>query len=218
MKKVKLFNVSLCLLLTNPIANLFTTQQDDMGILELHVIETEYHSFGHVYLRYNNLTTNYQFLGFEKVGIYSNITIGRWNSGSSGSSSSSGSVGPDFEGVYYNREQYIYPRIKESKNDIYITTIIDDVEEFNSLSNKIIELNDDYKPFSRNCGHFAYDVWNVVAEENEKLDLSFVFPSKLKTYLLNHEYLATNIENFSDYVAIEYSYYENGVRKTSQII
>lgn len=218
MHKTKLFNLGISLFMTMPIMNLFQLTSSTLGILELHVVDSTYHKEGHVYLRYHNLTTtSFHKIGYDSAGPGNYLTIGRWNSGSSGSSSSSGADGPGFKGVYYNREEFLYERISNIVNDFYVSLNIDNVDEFNALSAKVAELNNGYSPLSKNCGHFAYDVWNVVAEENEKLSKSFIKPDTLGRYLKSHPYLQTYQEDFSDYHAAYYTYYKDGVRNISRV-
>ncbi len=216
MPKTKLFNLGISLFMTMPIMNLFKIESSDLGILELHVIDSTFHKLGHVYLRYTNLSSDkWNYIGYDKVGPNLSMTIGRWGKGSSGSQSSSTS---GFNGVHYNREEFVYPRITDMKNDIYVYTIIDNIDELNTLSLKIADLNDGYDSVFYNCAHFAHDVWNEVAEENEKLDKNYPAPAWVSDYLLNTSHLDVFQEDFNDYNANYYTYYEEGTRYTSQEI
>ncbi|MCR4698722.1 MAG: hypothetical protein K5762_05070 [Bacilli bacterium] len=127
------------------------------------VVKTDW---GHSFIVIYNSTAFYLPVGYYTLYPHRTVSIGLWQKGATSGTSTGSSTGDDYNGIYYNREEYFYNDVQTMKNAVrYEVTITND--ELSQISDLIIEKNDAYNLLTYNCATFATEVFNIV--ENSSL-------------------------------------------------
>lgn len=131
-------------------------------------------NMGHSFLAIKNISNKSIKIGEMNVSPNETITISTWSI-------------LDHFGIWYNVESN-YIKFNDKYNGcISVTTGINSKDVSNI--NNFIEKNDYWNPFS-NCTKFSLSIWNIVAEENEKIEKPFMYFPK---------YVYKEIQNFDHY-------------------
>lgn len=131
-------------------------------------------NYGHAFLSVTNISDATFFVGDWEVDPDETITIGLWNV-------------LQHSGVWYNLESNYIEEYNKYNKRVSITIGIDS-EDIKALS-KHINNNDRWTPLY-NCSKFALKAWNLVAEENEKINDKFI---------VSPSYLVNEITKFEEY-------------------
>ena len=163
-----------------PVNKTLSVASDDVALLTLFSDNGKGESnwlvrnYGHTFLAVSNISENAFAVGDMVVNPGETITVGLW------------SVFEHF-GVWYNIESnYIKEHNKYAERvSITIGITLDDVSKMSS----VIKENDAWTPLY-NCSKFALEVWNNVANENEKIESKF---------FMSPGYLVDKMKAFSGY-------------------
>lgn len=131
-------------------------------------------NFGHAFLVVDNIGNTPIIIGDREISPLDSITIGLWN------------IKEHF-GIWYNIESNYISEYNKYPNRVLVTIGID-LEDIESINNEI-QTCDKWNPLF-NCSTFATKIWNLVAEDSEKIN------DKL---LLSPNYLVNEIIKFKDY-------------------
>ena len=128
-------------------------------------------NYGHAFLVIENISQDILVIGDREVLPLESITIGLWN------------IKEHF-GIWYNIESNYISEYNKYRNRVLITIGIN-LEDIDSINSEI-RACDKWTPIF-NCSTFATKLWNLVAEEDEKIN------DKL---LLSPSYLVKEITKF----------------------
>lgn len=130
--------------------------------------------YGHAFLTITNVGTRSFIVGDRQVQPDETITIGLWP------------IKEHF-GVWFNLESNYINEYNKYSQRVSISIGIDlkDIDKITEL----IDENDKWNVFF-NCSKFAVKTWNLVAEENEKIEEKF---------FVSPNYLHNEIKFFKDY-------------------
>jgi len=153
---------------------------DDVALLSIYADDGSSESnfllrnYGHAFLSIENISDTSFTIGDRQVNAHETITVGLWN------------VLEHF-GIWYNIESNYISEYNKYSNR-YSLTIGISLEDIQKIC-ELIDKSDRWNPFF-NCSTFAMKVWNLVAEDNEKIN------SKL---IVSPSYLVKEITKFDDF-------------------
>ena len=116
-----------------------------------------FRNHGHSFLSVENISNSSFMVGDRQVKPNETITIGLW------------SIQEHF-GVWFNLESNYILETQKYENRVSLTIGID-AEDIANIS-KIIDENNEWTPIY-NCAKFASEVWNSVADDEEKIETTF---------------------------------------------
>jgi hypothetical protein len=151
---------------------------------------------GHSYVVIKNHTSSSLTVGHCLLSPNNSVSVGLWvlssSSSSSGSSQSSG--GYSHRGVVYNLERCKYTIEQRPCDEVYVVTTLSS-STLNSISQKILDKNDDYNLTTYNCATFSTEIWNLATGSTYWTGW-FRTPANVRNQITNE---------FSEYYSSNYS-------------